>query len=55
MARKTTRFDIADYLESEADIAEYLSEALDLGDPARHRLDAPNIPEPVTTVPGPRS
>lgn len=34
MALRTTKFDIADYLESEADIAEYLSEALALEDPA---------------------
>jgi probable addiction module antidote protein len=34
MAPRTTKFDIAGYLETEADIAEYLSEVLDLGDPA---------------------
>lgn len=42
MALKTTKFDIADYLESEADVAEYLSEALALDDPAyfQHALGA---------------
>ena len=42
MAPRTTKFDIADYLETETDIAEYLSEALDLGDPAyfQHALGA---------------
>lgn len=42
MALKTTKFDIADYLETEADIAEYLSEALALDDPAyfQHALGA---------------
>jgi len=42
MAPRTTRFDIADYLETEADIAEYLCEALELGDPAyfQHALGA---------------
>jgi probable addiction module antidote protein len=42
MALKTTKFDIADYLESEADLAEYLSEALALEDPAyfQHALGA---------------
>lgn len=34
MGLRTSRFDIADYLESEAEIAEYLSGALTLGDPA---------------------
>lgn len=34
MALKTTKFDVADYLESRADLAEYLSEALALEDPA---------------------
>ena len=34
MALKTTRFDVADYLETEADMAEYLSEVLALEDPA---------------------
>ncbi len=42
MALKTTKFDMADYLESEADMAEYLSEALALDDPAhfQHALGA---------------
>jgi probable addiction module antidote protein len=42
MPPRTTKFDIADYLETETDIAEYLSEALDLGDPAyiQHALGA---------------
>ena len=42
MAPKTSKFDIADYLESESDIAEYLSEALALDDPAyfQHALGA---------------
>lgn len=42
MAPRTTKFDIADYLETEIDIADYLSEALDLGDPAyfQHALGA---------------
>jgi probable addiction module antidote protein len=42
MAPKTTKFDIADYLENETDIAEYLSEALALDDPAyfQHALGA---------------
>jgi len=42
MALKTTKFDIADYLERESDIAEYLSEALALEDPAyfQHALGA---------------
>jgi len=42
MALKTTKFDVADYLETEADMAEYLSEALALGDPAyfQHALGA---------------
>lgn len=34
MALKTTKFDVASYLENEADMAEYLSEALTLEDPA---------------------
>mgnify|MGYP003575410785 FL=1 len=34
MVLKTTRFDVADYLETEADMAEYLSEVLALEDPA---------------------
>jgi probable addiction module antidote protein len=34
MVLKTTKFDVAHYLESEADLAEYLSEALALEDPA---------------------
>lgn len=42
MAPRTTKFDIADYLESETDIAAYLSEVLELGDPAyfQHALGA---------------
>ncbi len=42
MGLRTSKFDIADYLRSEADIAEYLSEALALGDPAyfQHALGA---------------
>jgi probable addiction module antidote protein len=42
MAPRTTKFDIADYLETETDIAEYLSEVLDLGDPTyfQHALGA---------------
>jgi probable addiction module antidote protein len=42
MGLRTSKFDIADYLESEAEIAEYLSEALALGDPAyfQHALGA---------------
>lgn len=42
MAPRTTKFDIADYLETETEIAEYLSEALDIGDPAyfQHALGA---------------
>ncbi len=42
MALKTTKFDVADYLENEADMAEYLSEALALEDPAyfQHALGA---------------
>jgi probable addiction module antidote protein len=42
MALKTTRFDVADYLETEADMAEYLSEVLALEDPAyfQHALGA---------------
>lgn len=42
MAPKTTKFDVADYLESKADLAEYLSEALALEDPAyfHHALGA---------------
>lgn len=42
MGPRTSKFDIADYLESKADIAEYLSEALALGDPAyfQHALGA---------------
>lgn len=42
MALKTTKFDVADYLEREGDIAEYLSEALALEDPAyfQHALGA---------------
>jgi probable addiction module antidote protein len=42
MALKTTKFDVADYLENEADMAEYLSEALALDDPAyfQHALGA---------------
>lgn len=42
MGLRTSKFDIAEYLESEADIAEYLSEALALGDGAyfQHALGA---------------
>lgn len=42
MAARTTKFDVADYLESKADLAEYLSEALALEDPAyfQHALGA---------------
>jgi probable addiction module antidote protein len=42
MPPKTTKFDMADYLESEADMAEYLSEALAIDDPAyfQHALGA---------------
>ena len=42
MPLKTSKFDVADYLENEADIAEYLSEALALDDPAyfQHALGA---------------
>jgi probable addiction module antidote protein len=42
MALKTTKFDVADYLENESDMAEYLSEALALEDPAyfQHALGA---------------
>jgi probable addiction module antidote protein len=42
MALRTTKFDVADYLETEADMAEYLSEALTLEDPAyfQHALGA---------------
>jgi len=42
MALKTTKFDVADYLETEADMAEYLSEVLGLEDPAcfQHALGA---------------
>ena len=42
MGRRTSKFDIANHLENEADIASYLSEALALGDPAyfQHALGA---------------
>ena len=42
MVLKTTKFDVADYLENEADLAGYLSEALALDDPAyfQHALGA---------------
>lgn len=42
MALKTTKFDVTDCLETEADIADYLSEALALEDPAyfQHALGA---------------
>lgn len=42
MAPRTTKFDVAGYLETEADVADYLSEALELGDPAyfQHALGA---------------
>lgn len=42
MGLKTTRFDVADYLETEADMAEYLSEVLAFEDPAyfQHALGA---------------
>jgi probable addiction module antidote protein len=42
MALRTIKFDVADYLETEADMADYLSEALALEDPAyfQHALGA---------------
>lgn len=42
MALRTTKFDVADYLETEADMADYLSEALALEDQAyfQHALGA---------------
>jgi probable addiction module antidote protein len=42
MSRKTTKFDVADHLETEAEMADYLSEALALDDAGyfQHALGA---------------
>ncbi len=50
MATKTTKFDAADYLDSEEAIAAYLNDALETGSPAEIRLALGTVARTVGVV-----